>query len=116
MRAKDRYMWGMSLTCAGIGGVIMTIATHIALIGRDEFLSHNGMGGSGGYEAGIAAGYLASAGCIGAGIPLWVKGNKGLRKIADDYNRTYVNPERNGHSPNLSLGATGSGIGLALNF
>lgn len=116
MKAKDRYLWGMSLTCAGISGVIMTIATHLALVRRDEFLSHNGMGGSGGYGAGIAAGYLASAGCIGAGIPLWVKGNKGLKKIADDYNRTYVNPERSGHSPNLSLGATDSGIGLALNF
>ena len=39
----------------------MTIATHLALVRRDEFLSHNGMGGSGGYGAGIAAGYLASA-------------------------------------------------------
>lgn len=116
MKAKDRYMWGMSLTCAGISGVIMTLATHIAFIRRDEFIGHNGMGRSGGYEAGIAAGYLASAGCIGAGIPLWVKGGKGLRKIADDYNRTYVNPERKHHSPNLSLGTTVSGIGLALNF
>lgn len=116
MKAKDQYLWGMSLTCIGISGVIMTIATHIAFIRRDEFINQHGMGSSGGYGVGVAAGYIASAGCIGAGIPLWVKGNKGLRKIADDYNRTYINPERKGQSPNLTLGATGSGIGLALNF
>ena len=63
-----------------------------------------------------AAGYIVGAGCLGAGIPLWVKGNRGLRNIADDYNRTYINPDRNENSPNLSLGSTRSGIGLALNF
>lgn len=116
MKVKEQYMWGMSLTCAGISGVLMTIASHIAFIRRDEFISHHGMGDAGGYGLGIATGYIASAGCLGAGIPLWVKGHKGLRKIADDYNRTYINPDRNTSNSNLSLGATRSGFGLALNF
>lgn len=37
-----------------------------------------------------------------------------LRKIADDYNKNHINPPH--HSPNLSLGSTRNGIGLAFNF
>ncbi len=81
----------------------------------NDFTSQHGMHSTGS-DAGIAVGYIASAACLGAGIPLWVKGTKGLRKIADDYNRTYVNPDRNSGTPNLSLGATANGIGLAFNF
>ena len=72
--------------------------------------------GDAGKQVGLAVGYVTSAGCIAAGIPLWVKGNRGLRKIADDYNRTYVNPNYGDRGASLSLGTTSNGFGLAFNF
>ena len=117
MKASNRYVWGIHLTGAGASAILISIATHIAYAGMDRFSDRHGMSGhSTDYSAGIAVGYIAGAACLGAGIPLWVKGSKGLRKIADDYNRRYINPEENGTSPNLSLGATRNGIGLAFNF
>ena len=61
------------------------------------------------------AGGIAGAACLGAGIPLWIKGNRKLNAIADDYNQRYG---RNayGYKSSLSVGATGNGVGLALNF
>lgn len=117
MQASNRYSWGIYLTCAGVGCILVTVAAHIASIEMESINNLHGIGsGISGSNAGAAAGYIVGAGCLGAGIPLWVKGNRGLRKIADDYNRTYINPDRNENSPNLSLGSTRNGIGLALNF
>lgn len=115
MKASNQYQWGFYLTWAGAAGLILSIAAHIGYSNMDHFASQHGMTNPG-TGAGLAVGYIASAGCIGAGIPLWVKGNKGLKKIADDYNKTYINPERNGSQSNLSFGSTSSGVGLALNF
>lgn len=115
MKASNQYTRGAYLTGAGVAGVLVTIFAHIAYSEMNDFTSQHGMH-SAGSDAGVAVGYIASAACLGAGIPLWVKGTKGLRKIADDYNRTYMNPEMNSKTPNLSLGATRSGIGLAFNF
>lgn len=115
MKASSRYTWGIYLTGAGIAGLVVTVAAHIAYADMNDFTSEHGMSDAGS-GAGVAAGYIGSVACIGAGIPLWVKGSNGLRRIADDYNRTYVNPAGNGGTPNLSLGATRSGIGLAFNF
>ena len=63
----------------------------------------------------LAAEGLIGAACIGVGIPLWVKGNRKLNAIADDYNQRYG---RNayGHASSLSIGSTANGVGLALNF
>lgn len=117
MKASSRYTWGIYLTGAGLAGLVVTVAAHIAYADMNDFTSEHGMSGAGsGAGAGVAVGYIGSVACIGAGIPLWVKGSNGLRRIADDYNRTYVNPAGNGGTPNLSLGATRSGIGLAFNF
>lgn len=115
MKASNQYTWGIGLTGAGVAGLIVTIAAHIAYAEMNDFTSQYGMHSSGS-DIGVAAGYIGSAACLGAGIPLWVKGSKGLRKIADDYNNTYVKPDRNSRAPNLSLGATRSGVGLAFNF
>ena len=115
MKARNQYTWGMSLTCIGVGGLLITIASHVASIRMNDFTSmHHGVS-AGNAHAGAIAGYIASAGCIGAGIPLWVKGNRGLRRIADDYNLKHGNPQQES-SANLSLGTTCSGIGLAFNF
>ena len=61
------------------------------------------------------AGGITGAACLGVGIPLWIKGNRKLNAIADDYNQRYG---RNayGYKSSLSVGPTGNGIGLALNF
>ncbi len=118
MKARNQFSWGYALTAIGAAGFIMSICSHMILIEDD------GMGSIPGFEnmmpshqdnsGAIAAGYIVSAGCLGAGIPLWVKGSRGLRKIADDYNSTYINPQR--PSPSLSLGSTQNGFGLAFNF
>lgn len=116
MKASNQYLWGISLTSIGVSGFLMSIAAHImyAEMNNPRPGFEHMMPSQAGSEAGVAAGYIISAGCLGAGIPLWVKGNKGLQKIADDYNQRYVNPGRN--EANVSLGATRSGVGLALNF
>ena len=115
IKASNQFFWGMSLTGIGVTGLIFTLAVHLAETEMNDFSQQHGMGGRTN-DAAFAAGYIISAGCLGAGIPLWVKGDKGLKKIADDYNRTYINPDRKGNGTNLSLGATRSGIGLAFNF
>ena len=115
MKASNRHTWGIYLTGAGVACMLITIAAHISYSEMNDFSSQHGMNGAGS-DTGIAVGYIGSAACLVAGIPLWVKGSKGLRKIADDYNRTYVNPEGKGPASNLSLGTTRSGIGLAFNF
>lgn len=49
---------------------------------------------------------------VGAGIPLWIIGQKKLDKYIDDYSSRYAPGPR----AQLSAGATGSGFGVALNF
>lgn len=115
MKARDQYVWGMSLTFIGVGAMIITATAHVASNRMDELTSLHGMENPGS-NAGVIAGYVAGAGCLAAGIPLWVKGNRGLRRIADDYNRKHSVPQPAESGSNLSLGATRSGIGLAFNF
>lgn len=119
MKAKSQYFWGMSLTTSGaallagalVGGLMA------ADYNRKSAAMMSGMSGGGSRADGslsVVSG-LAGAACLGAGIPIWIKGNRCLSRIADDYNRNYGR-DRLGYSPSLSVGATGSGIGLALNF
>ncbi len=107
MKARNQYTWGMSLTCIGVGGLLITLASHVASNRMNELTAlHHGTAGNRS-NAGTIAGYAVSAGCIGVGIPLWAKGSKGLNKIADDYSRQHTS---------LSLGSTQNGLGLALKF
>ena len=50
---------------------------------------------------------------LGAGIPLWVKGQRELDWMMDDYARRY-GPRP--HAASLSFGPTANGAGLALRF
>ena len=61
----------------------------------------------------VTGGVLVCGGALGAGIPLWVKGQKELDAMLDDYVKNY-GPKP--HAANLTAGLTRSGIGLALNF
>ncbi len=94
--ARKNWKWGSSLTWIGsmfaAGGL-----TFWAI--------------SGGLEGGIVL-TAAGAACLGAGIPLWVKGSKKLKGIADDYNSRNSGPK----SAELTFGPCQNGVGFALNF
>jgi len=60
-----------------------------------------------------AIGIVGLGASLGVGIPLWVRGRREMDVILDDYARRYA-PRP--YSPNLSLGATRNGVGLALQF
>jgi hypothetical protein len=70
----------------------------------------------------VTGGALVCGGALGAGIPLWVKGQKELDAMLDDYVKNYgpkPHASRSGagsHSANLTAGPTRSGLGPALNF
>ncbi len=121
MSAKRNYAWGMSLTFVGsflmAGGIIMHIANTVADRGMTPPSLDFGYSVSQDHGdpalVGAAVCYIAGAGGLGAGIPLLVKGKRGLRRIADDYNRNYSSGSG---EFSLNLGATASGIGLSLNF
>ena len=119
--ANLQYFWGMSLTLSGVTILAGTLVTHLMDNAfnsdpsfNDPFFKSN----SSSYTALYAVGYVVGAACLGAGIPLWVKGNKKLGEIADDYNRNYGTPRRSpGSGISLNLGPTHSGgLGLSLNF
>ena len=96
-KAKMNRNWGVFLSC-----VAAPASAVLMLYGIGE-----GIPG-----AAIAGGGMM-AGCLGGGIPLWVRGRRGLDWILDDY------AERYGPKPyaaNLTVGPTPGGVGLALRF
>lgn len=124
-KARNQYQSGLWLT---IGGATLLVSSIISSIISGDMLSDYNLGVAsmnipssmrdyGHFDLGAldVAGGIAGAACIGAGIPLWIKGNRKLNAIADDYNQRYG---RNayGDKSSLRVGATGNGIGLALNF
>lgn len=120
MKAKSQYTWGMCLTTGGaacIAGAIIGGAMN-AEFNRFAAGVEADMGlGRGLFSDGwiYVAGGVAGAALLGVGIPLWIKGNRSLYKIADDYNRNYGRG-RLGYEPSLELGLTGNGIGLTFRF
>lgn len=104
LKAKDRLTGGILLTSAGGGCLIMAAIGLIALNSAPD-----GMEGPAQLFA-LSTG-IASAACLGVGIPLWVKGNKQMNAMADDYNQRF-----GAGKANLSLGSAPSGLGLTLNF
>ena len=121
--AKLQFFWGMALTMLGAASLCTTIASQLMEQRfqndsnfQDPFFQNNRTTDNTGY----VIGYLSSAACLGAGIPLPVKGNKKFNKIADDFNQNHLyhyNPENGHNNFSLMLGKTSSGgYGLALNF
>ena len=120
-KASSQYQSGLWLTIGGATLLVSSIISGAMLSDHNRAVAsmnmpssmrgndHSSMG------ALYVAGGIAGAACLGAGIPLWIKGNRKLNAIADDYNQRYG---RNayGYKSSLSVGATGNGIGLALNF
>ena len=60
----------------------------------------------------IIGGTIMAAG-LGAGIPLWIKGQRELDWMLDDYTRRYA-PKP--YSSSVTVGPTMNGMGLAFNF
>ncbi|MBO4434542.1 MAG: hypothetical protein J5769_03705 [Bacteroidales bacterium] len=110
-KANSNLLWGISLTtlsaptCAlvGLAGL---------MIGATDDLGMEGY--SGGVNPGGAIlgtlGLIGTAASLGVGIPLWVKGRKDLDDMMDDYSRRYA------PKPNITMGPTQNGVGLALRF
>lgn len=114
LKAKSQYSWGSYLTGAGAVFVLFTAIGGAAHASSNAWAQHHGLD-SGGGGAFFISTFVTGAAALGAGIPLWIKGNKKLNAIADDYNQRYGG-KAYGYSPSLSVGATGNGVGLALNF
>lgn len=112
LKAERQRLAGANLTLGG--GFLLSLSLISSL-----FISSYNSGTSDSFfddkkisQAGPVIGALAGVACLGVGVPLWVKGNKAMGKIADDYNRRYGPKD----SPTLSLGPTPSGLGLSLTF
>lgn len=120
-KACSQYQCGLWLTIGGATLLVSSIISGAMLSDHNRAVAsmnmpssmrgndHSSMG------ALYVAGGIAGAACLGAGIPLWIKGNRKLNAIADDFNQRYG---RNayGYKSSLSVGATGNGVGLALSF
>ena len=94
-KALDTKRWGQGLIFGG------ALAVSVGC----PLMEKNGMS----QEVEIANAVLGAA-AIAAGIPMWILGQKKLDKFIDDYSRRYA------PGPRVSVGATDSGLGLALNF
>lgn len=120
-KARSQYQSGFFLTISGAALVISSLTCGAMLSDYNRGVAAMNMPSSmrdddhSSIGALYVAGGIAGAACLGAGIPLWIKGNRKLNAIADDYNQRYG---RNayGFQSSLRVGATGNGIGLALNF
>ena len=117
LKAHSQYQWGTWLTLGGAAVLISSVIGGAMLSDFNSSMDGHGMDGfdTSGESAMYIIGGIAGAACVGAGIPLWIKGNNRLNAIADDYNRTYGRGGY-GYSPSLNIGSTGSGIGLAYRF
>ncbi len=120
LRAKRQVGWGATLTT---GGIVLCLSAILGgALESDYNRNVSQMGshfqdfdnGSGGVSAMVIAQGLLGAACLGAGIPLWTRGNRTFYRIADDYNRRYGRGY--GYAPSLTLGSSRNGLGLSLQF
>lgn len=110
-KARSRLFWGISLT--GLGAALVTASA----VGSSMVADYNrGVSGYGrvSNDTETILGVMGAA-CLGAGIPLWISGNRKFNKIADDYNRNYGRGNV-GYAPSLQLKSGANGVGLSLCF
>lgn len=118
-KAVRQFQYGAWLT---IGGAAVLVSSAIFAASTSEFnrssesvrsnLARHGMDGKAASVTGYVVSGAVGAACVAVGIPLWVKGNRSLDRIADDYNQKYGR----GHAASLDFGPTSSGLGLAFRF
>ena len=63
------------------------------------------------FAAGGLAAIAVGGGALGAGIPIRVKADKGMKSICDQYNNTDRRIDKT-----IILGTTNSGVGISFNF
>lgn len=115
LQARRQYQGGIGLTLGGAALLSFSLVSGAMLEDYNRSSIRMGMGDLGHENTGVTAAILVVGGLAGAaglavGIPLWVKGNRKLCALADDYNR------RVGQAPSLELGTTNNGVGVALRF
>lgn len=125
LKARNQLGGGICLTFSGAGILAASViggafqadfnARTARMRANSAFFGHESPYSSSGEMTLYIVGGIVGAACLGVGIPLWVKGNKKMNAIADDYNRRYGN-KAYGSTATLNLGATGNGVGLALKF
>jgi hypothetical protein len=120
LKADRQLTWGLLLTITGatvlVGSLVAGSANaeynrSVSTMNLPYHMQENAKDSQAPY---FVAG-LVGAACLGTGITLWIKGDRKLNAIADDYNQRYGS-KNYGYRPSLNLGSTGNGIGLALNF
>ena len=120
LKADRQLTWGLVLTVTGAtilvgslvaGGASAQYNRNVSSMNLPYHMRETAASSPAPY----IVGGLVGAACLGFGIPLWVKGDKKLNAIADDYNQRYGG-KNYGYRPSLNLGSTGNGVGLALNF
>lgn len=123
LKARNQLMGGMWLTFSGAGILAASIIggafqadfnAKTARLHSNAAFFHDTYS-SGGEMTLYILGGIAGAACLGVGIPLWVKGNRKMNVLVDDYNQRYGR-KAYGSAATLNLGATESGVGLALKF
>ena len=112
LNAMTRYNWGEWLTVAGASALLTNLI--FGFIGSSVSVYGLTVSSDSGFDVFST---LIGVGCLGAGIPLWISGNRRLSGIADDYNRNYAGRRYGSAAPaTLEFGPTSNGIGLALRF
>ena len=119
LKARRQVAWGSTLTLTGAGMVLAGVLGAAMQSDYDRRVNADYSQFGWDYESrgisslSILSGLIGAA-CLGAGIPLWVSGNRRFYRIADDYNHRYGGGY--GYAPSLSLGSSPSGVGLSLRF
>lgn len=103
-KANSNVLWGISLTTLVAPSCALIGLSGLAIAAADE-TDNEAVGALIGLS-----GLIGTAASLGIGIPIWIKGRRELDDMMDDYSRRYA------PRPNLTMGPTQNGVGLALNF
>ena len=108
--AKSQSQWGLGLTVIGATDIAsaLILGAMTSSLRHDEFFRE-------GTAVPIAFAVMGVC-CLGAGIPIWISGNRRLNKIADDYNQQFRSSNGYGYAPSVELKSGANGVGLALRF
>lgn len=106
--SRYRKAYGKQLAGIQLSVMVAPLFITTGLAGLAMALGEGDMVGIG-VIAGVT-GLIGTGASLGAGIPLWIKGRRELDVMMDDYARRYA------PRPNISMGPTSNGLGLALNF
>lgn len=114
LKARSQYSWGCYLSGTGATLLLFSVIGGAANAYGNAWAMRHGLDSGGGGAFFVSTVVVGAAG-LGVGIPLWIKGNKKLNAIADDYNQRHGH-QNYGYNPNLKIGPLYNGLGVALTF